>query len=352
MKKTLWFGGLALAAGIGLAGCSLSGIGSDGAIGEEGETALAAESLATFGLVDYAYPSGLNPVKAALQNEITASLGEDRLAEVKALLGQMDSIMANYTGISTQTIESTYEEFPYGLEVTYTDAFGESSSYELFYKELAKSDEDITPTEDSTGDASLPPSGEYAYSHEYEWSRQNGNGDGSGSKNGNSRYHYPSDWGKNGSKVSFSYLSGILVDGEDTYDFHATQIEHIHKERTKTHVNFKLYNDSGFYVTANQILMENEDESLSRIGYAVFDNGECLTSYHLSVATNGEDEGRIALSLNGVTFHLQTEIVDGSTYIRVRYDDGEESGTLLFEKVLVTDEGSGETTVTYELVDE
>ncbi|MCI2111363.1 MAG: hypothetical protein LKK13_03350 [Bacilli bacterium] len=352
MKKTLWFGGLALAAGVGLAaGCSLSGIGSDGAIGEEGETALAAESLATFGLVDYAYPSGLNPVKAALQNEV-ASLSEDRLADVRALLGQMDSIMANYTGISTQTIESAYEEFPNGLEVTYTDAFGESSSYELFYKELVKGDDDITPTEDPTEEASLSPSGEYAYSHEYEWNRQNGNGEGSGSKNGNGRYHYPSEWGKNGSKVSFAYLGGILVDGEDTYDFHATQIEHIRKERTKTHVNFKLYNDSGFYVTANQILMEDDEESLSRIGYAVFDNGECLTSYHLSVVTNGEDEGRIDLSLNGVTFHLQTETVDGTTYIRVRYDDGDESGTLLFEKVLVTDEESGETTVTYELVDE
>lgn len=282
---------------------------------------IASQSLSTLSLLNG--PQGSAALKRALLSNQSVNLTEQEIDDIKSILGQVDIILANQTGVTTLVIESPQEAYEYGLLVTYTDIFANTSSYSLFYNQVKTIDHDLEENEDETEDEIEP---EESY--------------------GGSRYGQ-----QDGDIKSKTWLEGILVSEDATYNFTSLVKEEFEEDEYETKVHFKLFNDTGFYVKAMQETEVEEDEIESRIRYTVFDGETVITSYCLKVEEEADENAEIKLRLDDKVYFIEQIFVEGKEYLDVKYSDGVTEAHILFEKVISIDELTQEEIVDFVIVE-
>ena len=282
---------------------------------------IASQSLSTLSLLNT--PQGSAALKRALLSEQAVILTEQEIDDIKSILGQVDTILTNQTGVTTQVIESPQEDYEYGLLVTYTDIFANSSSYSLFYNQVKTIDHDLEETEDEVEEEIEP---EKSY--------------------GESRYGQ-----HDGDIKNMTWLEGILVSEEATYNFTSLIKEEIEEDEYETKVHFKLFNDTGFYIKAMQETEIEEDGVESRIRYTIFDGETVITSYCLKVEQEVDDNAEIKLRLDDKVYFIEQIFAEGKEYLDVKYSDGVTEARILFEKVISIDEETQEEVVDFIIVE-
>ncbi|MFA6675558.1 MAG: hypothetical protein WCS49_01615 [Bacilli bacterium] len=338
MKTKLIAAALLALGGISLGACAST---TADPLSQEANDEIALQSLSTLSLVNN--DTGVSVLRKALLSSDTSALTEEDISDIKAVLGQVDTILANKTGVTSTVIESTDETYAYGLEVTYTDIFSNASSYTLFYNYVTQEDQDLCDGEQNQNQNQFQyqnqtkeqnqyqsqGQGTYLYQDQNQYENQNGYRHGQGDNENGSR--------NNGTIVAKTYLAGILLSGEDTFNFTSTIKDMVKDDATETKVNFKLYGESGFYITAMQDYIIEDEATESRIRYTVFDGTEIVTSYFLRVEQSVEDNAEIRLTMDD-QFYRITQIIDGDTeYLDVRYSNGEVDAHIYFEKVITID---------------
>jgi len=307
MKVKLLTSALLILGGMALAGCTSS---QEVPLSAAANNEIASQSLSTFSLLNT--PQGATALKRALLSDQAIDLTEQEIADIKAILGQVDTILANQTGVTSEVIASTQEGYEYGLLVTYTDIFANSSSYSLFYNQTANRDEDLCDGEcEAIGDQS-------GYRH------------GQGDEN--------DEHGNNDKIKTMSFLNGILISGEETYQFTSIVKEEVEGDETETKVNFKLFNDAGFFVKAMTETEIENDEVESRIRYTVFDGETVVTSYCLKVEQGADENAEIKLRLDDKVYFIEQLFVEGREFLDVRYSIDDVTTHILFEKVVTIDD--------------
>lgn len=286
---------------------------------------IASQSLSTLSLLNG--PQGSAALKRALLSNQSVNLTEQEINDIKSVLGQVDTILTNQTGVTTLVIESPQEAYEFGLLVTYTDIFAHSSSYSLFYNQVKTVDHDLEETEEKVDDG---------VEDEIEPEESNGG----------PRYGQHDDEIKNK-----TWLEGILISEEATYNFTSLVKEEIEDDEYETKVHFKLFNDTGFYVKAMQETEVEEDEIESRIRYTVFDGETVITSYCLKVEEEADENAEIKLRLDDKVYFIEQIFVEGKEYLDVKYSDGVTEAHILFEKVISIDELTQEEIVDFVIVE-
>ncbi|MFA6851855.1 MAG: hypothetical protein WCR34_01650 [Bacilli bacterium] len=306
-------------------------------LSQEANDEIALQSLSTLSLVNN--NTGTSILRKALLTSDTSALTEDDITDIKAVLGQVDTILANNTGVTSTVIDSTDEAYAYGLEVTYTDIFNNSSSYTLFYNYVTQEDQDLCDGEQNQNQYQnenqeqnqyqSQGQGTYLYQDQNQFENQNGYRHGQSDNENGAK--------NNGTIIAKTYLAGILLSGEDTFSFTSTIKDMVKDDATETKVNFKLYNDAGFYIKAMQEYTVEDGATESRIRYTVFDGTEIITSYCLRVEQSVDENAEIRLTMDD-QFYRITQIIDGDTiYLDVHYSNGEVDAHIYFEKIITVD---------------
>ena len=252
---------------------------------------IASQSLSTLSLLNT--PQGSAALERALLSEQAVNLTEQEIDDIKSILGQVDTILTNQTGVNTLVIDSPQEAYEYGLLVTYIDIFANTSSYSLFYNQVKTVDHDLEETEDEVDD--LEPEESYG-------------GSGNGQQNGDIK--------------NMTWLEGILVSEEATYNFTSLIKEEI-----------------------------EEDGVESRIRYTIFDGETVITSYCLKVEQEVDDNAEIKLRLDDKVYFIEQIFAEGKEYLDVKYSDGVTEARILFEKVISIDEETQEEVVDFIIVE-
>ena len=314
MKTKLLASSLLIMGALAMSGCTSS---FDLPLSPIANEKIASQSLSTLSLLNTS--QGSAALKRALLSDQAVNLTEQEIDDIKSILGQVDTILANQTGVTTLVIESPQEAYEYGLLVTYTDIFANSSSYSLFYNQVKTIDHDLEENEDE-----IEPEESY----------------------GGSRYGQ-----HNGDIKNKTWLEGILVSEETTYNFTSLIKEEFEEDEYETKVHFKLFNDTGFYVKAMQETEVEEDEIESRIRYTVFDGETVITSYCLKVEEEVDENAEIKLRLDDKVYFIEQIFVEGKEYLDVKYSDGVTEAHILFEKVISIDELTQEEIVDFVIVE-
>jgi hypothetical protein len=318
MKTKLLASSLLIMGALAMSGCTSS---FDLSLSPIANEKIASQSLSTMSLLNT--PQASVALKRALLSDQAVNLTEQEIDDIKSILGQVDIILANQTGVTTLVIESPQEAYEYGLLVTYTDIFANTSSYSLFYNQVKTIDHDLEENEDETEDEIEP---EESY--------------------GGSRYGQHDDEIKNK-----TWLEGILISEEATYNFTSLVKEEFEEDEYETKVHFKLFNDTGFYVKAMQETEVEEDEIESRIRYTVFDGETVITSYCLKVEEEADENAEIKLRLDDKVYFIEQIFAEGKEYLDVKYSDGVTEAHILFEKVISIDELTQEEIVDFVIVE-
>lgn len=284
---------------------------------------IASQSMSTLSLLNTS--KGSAALKRALLSNQAVNLTEQEIDDIKSVLGQVDTILSNQTGVTTLVIESPQEAYEYGLLVTYTDIFANSSSYSLFYNQVKTVDHDLEETEDEVEDED-----------EIEPEESHGG------------YRHGQD---DGDVKNMTWLEGILVSEDATYNFTSLVKEEFEEDEYETKVHFKLFNDTGFYVKAMQETEVEEDEIESRIRYTVFDGETVITSYCLKVEEEADENAEIKLRLDDKVYFIEQIFAEGKEYLDVKYSDGVTEARILFEKVISIDEQTQEEVVDFIIVE-
>lgn len=318
MKTKLLASSLLIMGALAMSGCTSS---FDLPLSPIANEKIAFQSLSTLSLLNT--PQTSVALKRALLSDQAVNLTEQEIDDIKSILGQVDIILANQTGVTTLVIESPQEAYEYGLLVTYTDIFANTSSYSLFYNQVKTIDHDLEENEDETEDEIEP---EESY--------------------GGSRYGQ-----QDGDIKSKTWLEGILISEDATYNFTSLVKEEFEEDEYETKVHFKLFNDTGFYVKAMQETEVEEDEIESRIRYTVFDGETVITSYCLKVEEEADENAEIKLRLDDKVYFIEQIFVEGKEYLDVKYSDGVTEAHILFEKVISIDELTQEEIVDFVIVE-
>lgn len=318
MKTKLLASSLLIMGAIAMSGCTSS---FDLPLSSIANEKIASQSLSTLSLLNT--PQASVALKRALLSDQAVNLTEQEIDDIKSILGQVDIILANQTGVTTLVIESPQEAYEYGLLVTYTDIFANTSSYSLFYNQVKTIDHDLEENEDEIEDEIEP---EESY--------------------GGSRYGQ-----QDGDIKSKTWLEGILVSEDATYNFTSLVKEEFEEDEYETKVHFKLFNDTGFYVKAMQETEVEEDEIESRIRYTVFDGETVITSYCLKVEEEADENAEIKLRLDDKVYFIEQIFAEGKEYLDVKYSDGVTEARILFEKVISIDEETQEEVVDFIIVE-
>ncbi|MDD2936594.1 MAG: hypothetical protein PHE42_04965 [Candidatus Methanomethylophilaceae archaeon] len=317
MKTKLLASTLLIMGAVAMGGCASSFETPLSSIANE---KIASQSLSTLSLLNT--PQGSAALERALLSEQAVNLTEQEIDDIKSILGQVDTILTNQTGVNTLVIDSPQEAYEYGLLVTYIDIFANTSSYSLFYNQVKTVDHDLEETEDEVDD--LEPEESYG-------------GSGNGQQNGDIK--------------SMTWLEGILVSEEATYNFTSLIKEEIEEDEYETKVHFKLFNDTGFYVKAMQETEIEEDGVESRIRYTVFDGETVITSYCLKVEEEIDENAEIKLRLDDKVYFIEQIFAEGKEYLDVKYSDGVTEARILFEKVISIDEETQEEVIDFIIVE-
>lgn len=318
MKTKLLASSLLIMGAMAMAGCASS---FDLPLSSVANEKIASQSLSTLSLLNT--PQASAALKRALLSDQAVNLTEQEIDDIKSILGQVDTILTNQTGVTTLVIESPQEAYEYGLLVTYTDIFANTSSYSLFYNQVKTIDHDLEETEDETGDEIEP--------------EESHNGSGYGQQNGDIK--------------SKTWLEGILVSEDATYNFTSLVKEEFEEDEYETKVHFKLFNDTGFYVKAMQDTEVEEDGTESRIRYTIFDGETVITSYCLKVEEEVDENAEIKLRLDDKVYFIEQIFAEGKEYLDVKYSDGVTEAHILFEKVISIDELTQEEIVDFIIVE-
>lgn len=315
MKKQILFASLVMLTGMALTGCGASG---DGPISQIASNKIATQSMSALSLVNSTSTTGA--LKRALLGHSAAVLTDDEIKDIKDVLGQVDTILANNTGVTSVDKASDDPLYEFCSDVTYTDIYNNSSTYTLYFNSVTQEDVD------------LDEKGENA-------SHQHGEHDGEGHKD-------------DGNEVkTITNLEGILVSGEETYNFTSMIKEEIEEGEQETKVHFKLFNDSGFYVKAMQESEIENGEVESKIRYTVFDGTSVVTSYCLKVEQEVGEDAEIKLQMNNQTFRIKQIFENEIEYLKVRYTSDGVEAKLLFQKVITVDDVTGESTIDFVIVE-
>lgn len=309
MKTKLLLAGLIAMGGLALAGCSTSpnvkGLSSASA-----RRKVADEALSIVSLLDS--DGGNNALKRSMKAGDISSITEAEIVEIKTVLGQVDTILANQTGVTSEILESDNSLYQSKMVVTYTDIFAKLSSFDLYFN------------------SKVVDQNEY--------------------KNDDDSDEVDTHSDKDDENEITTRLDGILLDNEESYNFIALIEEEVEADESETEVHFELSNDSGFYVKAIQENEVESDEVESKIAYSVYQDNVLVSSYSLKVEQEQNEETEICLKMNGKSYQIEQLIQDGKEFLKVRYTSQTSSARLLFEKVVTVDKTSGTSSVEFVLI--
>lgn len=340
MKSNKFISGAAIFLGLILAGCTSTSNNNNGnkvILSDNANSKLAVQSLSTLSLVNGDIKT--NPLKRALLKPGDASsLTEQEIAEIKAILGQVDTILTNKTGVTSESIASTDEKYANGMRVTYTDIFNVSSTYEMFYNETTIIDEDLD--DDETND------------HDDKYIANNKHDDNDDDSDDDSEDTIEDEDNESDSEVeTITSLEGILKSGEDTYNFASTVKEESEVGGQESEVNFKLFNDQGFFVKAVQEYEIEDNETESKIHYTIYDGKQVITNYTLKVEQEVGQNAEIRLVMDTKTYRIEQILADGEEFLKVKYMSGTINAHIMFKKVITTNHETQETTVDFVIVE-
>lgn len=332
-KQNLLLASVLAVSGLALVGCNSSFDSLSSKIPMKGEVAEQAVSVVSLLNTN----NGANALKRAMYEDDITQLSEDEINDIKAVLGQVDTIIANDNNVVAVAEVSDDVLFDYKMTITYTDIYSKSSDYILYFNQtIYDNGEEADVADEGDGDETNDPAP----------LRENGDG-----------YDHSDDWDDHhqwdrDTDETVTYMQGILLDGESRYNFLAVTVEEVEEDETESSANFMLYNEAGFVIKAEQETeVEISGETEREISYSIF-NGETLVShYSLEVEIEAEEIG-IRLVMDGKKYRIHQRVIDGHTYLMVKFADATSEARLKFEKVVTIDAETGAESVEYVLIQE
>jgi len=238
------------------------------------------------------------------------------------LVAQLDFLYTNGNGFATTTTTSDLENYEKLQEITFTAPTGESETYKLYYNE-----EDVLVKGDDEGGTERGPSEDH--------------------ENGEFEAETNSDEVK-------TKINGIAIVDEVEYQFVShTEVEVDEEDNEyEEEIRFRLFLDDDNYVMVKQEIEVEEDEKEEKFVYRVVEDGVEVQNYTLKIEVEDgkDDEAKMRILIDGNVYHLRyEEVVDGGIVAIIKIEVNDEL-VATYEKVVTTNEDTGEQTVYYQLV--
>jgi hypothetical protein len=150
--------------------------------------------------------------------------------------------------------------------------------------------------------------------------------------------------------VSNPPTSVRAVVGEEEYKFMSKTTGEVDADETETKLRFMLWKDDNNFISIKQeIEVEGtpgtpDYEYEEEFKYLVVENGEVVKSFKLELE-NEDNELELEVRIDGVKYEVEYEVIDDRTFIHVKVQGTEYT----YEKVITTNEETGEVTVSYVL---
>lgn len=243
---------------------------------------------------------------------------------IDQLVAQLDFLYTNGNGFETTTAISDLEGYENLQEITFTAPTGELETYKLYYNE-----EDVLVKGDDEGGNQAGPSEEH----------DNG--------------EFEAETNSNEVKTK---ITGVAIIDETEYQFVShTEIEIDEEDgEYEEEIRFRLFLDDNNYVMVKQEIEVEENEKEEKFVYRVVEDGVLTQNYTLKIEQDDEkdDEAKMRILIDGNIYQLRyEEVVDGDAVAIIKVVVNDEL-VATYEKVVTTNEETGEQTVTYQLIGE
>ncbi len=146
-------------------------------------------------------------------------------------------------------------------------------------------------------------------------------------------------------------LRGIALVGDEEYRFMSKTESEIDAEETETELRFMLWKDDNNFIAVQQEIeiegvpgtpsYEYEEE----FHYVVVENDNVVKDFRLEFE-NEDSELELEIRIDGVKYEVEYVETDGRTFLHVSVEGDK---TYVYEKIVTTNEETGEVTVSYVL---
>ncbi len=346
MKKTFTLMTLALGATLVLGGCTKPNTEATAVIKSQTMAFEATTALTLVGGFETV------PEVKALQK----SLAAEGVAEPDIPVATLDILFNNGVDFQINREDSDLAGYTYVDTISFNIGTDSRIEYKLYYN-LETAEEEID--DDSDDDELL--NNEVASKARYGENKHNGkddddddtvcNGGGTCTNDGEEGDHNKEqDRNRNRNKDKHYRVTGLALVGEEEYKFMSKTTSEVDADETETKLRFMLWKDDNNFISIKQeIEVEGtpgtpDYEYEEEFKYLVVENGEVVKSFKLELE-NEDNELELEVRIDGVKYEVEYEVIDDRTFIHVKVQGTEYT----YEKVITTNEETGEVTVSYVL---
>ncbi|MCR4562780.1 MAG: hypothetical protein K5694_06235 [Bacilli bacterium] len=299
---------------------------------------------------------------------------------IQDLLYQFDTIIANENNYTVTPVASDKAEYAFREDITFTDLFGTSETYSMYYNDITHreeggmssstsyfdsdddddsddiydSDDDSDDIDDSDNDDELDRKNARVDdddddSDDDESDDDENDHDDDESDDEDDEGEDEDDDADEEEIEKETQYSGIAVQGENTYTFRLELSEEIESNESEIKSVFYLYKNLDL-TSYTKVTSKNEIEGLeseTKYGYEIVESGKLLTSYEMEIENDpAKNEVELSIELNEKEYSLTRKVQNNETYFYVELEnEATDTEVEYIYKKVITEES-----VTYELV--
>lgn len=276
--------------------------------------------------------------------------------KIESILPTLNLLVENDSNFESLLYESDREDYDFKQVISLKDLSDKEVSYTLYYN-LAQEDaeEDVENLPENPEDIVVPPSNDEE-EIDPNLNQKHKDGKGDNDKFGDRDGHKHGDYFDRDDKErdeSITVFGGIAVVDELEYPFIAKSSEEIDDEEIENKFAMKIFtSDHRGSIKVVHEIEEDDDEISESYAYTVKEGRQIKNSFKFENSTSLDDgeESKIKLTLGNERYSFKVYEVEGTTYIRVKFDKmHEDHGRLLYKKVVINNE-DGTTDVSFEEV--
>lgn len=330
MKKTIRFA-LLISASFILSGCDVPSINNYLDTNIVAKDTIALQTTTALTLVN-----GFADSQMMQQLEEELKLDDNQEKEIP--IATLDFFLNNDAAFNIEKRTSDRDGYVYLDIISFNMSEDITISYALYYN-LETSDVEIN---DANGRGNGHHHGGENQGHKHD-----------GPRNGEGNRHNHQN-GKNGSakgKHKHYRVSGLAIVNGDEYNFIAKTENKNNGKEGETALKFRLYKDEQNYIVIKheqelfKVVNEVERHYLEKFSYVVVENDEVIKQFKHELLKE-QDEFILHLTIDGTKYIVKSFTIDERVFLEVMLCDGQ---TFIFEKIVVTDAETGNTTFLYVL---
>ncbi len=325
MKKTLTLS-LALGAGLMLVGCKPAP-----AI----ESLVKKETIAMQATIALTLVDGFSasPTMQALRKQMIAQPEDPNIP-----VATLDVLFNNGVNFNIEKKDSDRIDYKYLDVISFNIDSEEKIEYKLYYNidertdDLDDDSEEMAPVSEST--STLDHEALARREHEDDDKNENG------------------ERNRNRHRGRYYKLRGLAIVGEEEYRFMAKNETDVDDDETETEIRLMLWKKEGNFIHIKQEIEiegtpgDADYEYEEEFFYMVVENGEVVKQFKLELE-NEDNELELKVKIDGVKYEVEYDFVDDKVFINIKVNGDR---TYTYQKIVITDEETGETTVSYALI--